>query len=42
MREFGQEATVDGDPEGCQETKGDVHIETSFNSPHAQIETSTA
>ena len=30
------------DPEGCQETEGDLHIRVPLDSPHARMETLAA
>ena len=35
MLEFGRRTTASDDPEGCQWTESDLHIETSFDNSHA-------
>ena len=35
----GRGATVGGNPEGCQGTKGDLHVEISSDSYHVLMET---
>ena len=37
---LGRGTITGGNPERCQETEGNLHVEVSFDNPHIRMETS--